>query len=167
MRLRVLLAVLTVSLATAGGALAQTIQDPADTHGKLDLRSATFSEHGATLSFAITTWRPWSTAGLYSRRVSREVCALIWTRSATSRTYDFSVCADLIAGQRKLVGSVFENGREEAPVSVGRAALTRPDTTTLTLSFPARLIDSPRALRWQIRSFYTRFDFTSIARERL
>ena len=160
MRLRILLVLVALFLAATGSALA-------DTHGKLDIRTASFSQQGSTLTFTVTTWRPWTTADLFSRRVNREVCALIWTRSATSRIYDFSVCADLVAGRRKMIATVFENGKEEAPVSQGRAVLTRPNATTLTLSFPERLIDSPPALRWRIRSFYTRFDFTSIARETL
>jgi hypothetical protein len=156
MRLRILLVLVTLCLAAAGSA-------PAGTHGKLDVRTASFSQQGSTLTFTVTTWQPWSTADLFSRRVNREVCALIWTASATSRNYDFSVCADLVAGHRKLVATVFENGKEEAPVSQGRAVLARPNASTLTLSFPKRLIDSPHALRWRIRSFYTSFDFTPVA----
>jgi hypothetical protein len=157
MRLRILLVLVVLSLGAAGAALAGG-------HGKLDIRTASFSQQGSTLTFTITTWQPWSTADLFSRRVNREVCALIWTRSSTSGIYDFSVCADLVAGHRKLVATVFENGDEEAPVAQGRAVLTRPNASTLALSFPKRLIDSPHALRWRIRSFYTSFDFTPIAR---
>ena len=157
MRLRILLVLVVLSLGSAGAALAGG-------HGRLDIRSASLSQPGSTLTFTIRTWQPWSTADLYSRKINREICALIWTRSSTSRIYDFSVCADLVAGHRKLTATVFENGHEEQPVIQGRAVMTRPDASTLTLSFPKRLIDSPHALKWRIRSFYTRFDFTSIAR---
>jgi hypothetical protein len=167
MRLGVLSIVLVSALAAAAVASARTIQDPADTPGKLDLRSASFVQDGKLLRFSITTWRPWSAADLYSRQVTRNVCVLIWTRSATSRMYDFSACGEVIARHRTLEGGVFENGGEEQPVSVGRARLGRPDAATLTFSFPARLVDSPKAFRWRVRSFYSRFDFTAFARERL
>jgi hypothetical protein len=160
MRLRILLVLVVLSLGPAGGAFAGG-------HDKLDIRSASFSQQGSTLTFTIRTWQPWSTADLYSRKINREICGLIWTRSATSRVYDFSVCAALVARHHKLTATVFENGDEEQPVTQGRAVLTRPDATTLTLSFPKRLIDSPHALQWQIRSFYTRFDFTSFRRATL
>jgi hypothetical protein len=154
-----LLLVATLGLGAATAATAGTIHDPADVGGRLDIRTVSFAQRGATLRYTVTMAKPWVTSFLGDKTQARaEVCILIWEKSPLSRIYDFSVCLKRQAGGH-VSANVFENGHEELPSLQGPAVAIRPSSTAVTISFAKRLIDSPSTFIWRVRTFDRRFDY--------
>lgn len=146
-------------LFVVGAALgASAVNDPRDTAGKLDIRSASLQLVKGRVVATIATHGSWTSGDLGSRR-QRSVCMRLWTKSQPPRIHDYSICAERVLARGGPVGTIYRHGSIESPsLKIGPALLTRPDSRTVTLSFPPARIGNPAVLQWQASSFSTEFD---------
>ncbi len=60
---------------------------------------------------------------------------------------------------RVVRANVYENGHEELASFRGAAVAIQPNSRSVTISFPKKLIDSPASILWRVRTFDRKFDF--------
>jgi len=137
---------------------ASAVNDPRDTVGKFDIRSASLQVANGQVVATVATHGSWTSDDLGSRR-QRSLCVRLWTKSAPPRGHDYSICAERVLRRGGVVGTIYRHGSIESPtLKVGSASVVRPDSRTVKLSAPRGRIGNPAVLQWQAFTFYTEFD---------
>jgi hypothetical protein len=130
-----------------------TVKDNWNTRANLfDIEEVTAGHKGDVLRHTITTYHPWRTSELQSRRKRpRAICIYVWRKGRASGKQDYEICARYRKGKLRAAVWKVRPKRKHA----GRAGVTRFDQNSISFTFDSSQIESPLLYRWQAVTGFT------------
>ena len=132
-----------IALALAAPALASAnsthASDPKDVHGALDIAGVTGAHVGSNIVHTLRTYKPFRSQLLKQRNT---YIAFAFDTDLNGKLDAFAVIG-WVGG--KLRGALLDSGGEPMDTNL---QVTRPDSRTVKLTIPSRLIGSPARYRW-------------------